>query len=649
MNKNLIILSLFGTLFLNALNAQTNYAITMNGTNTSYVNLGTINPTNNFSSGITIECWVKWGSFNNWSRLADLGNGPASDNILFANQGTLNNIRYEVYQGGSVQGISGPSNLVTGRWYHVAVTQDASANTVLYVDGVSINTGTVWLPNNLSRTACYIGKSNWVADDYFNGSIDEMRIWNVARTQQQIKANMFKSINPATSGLVAYYHCNENGGSTLTNSTTGAGAGDGTTMGGLTWTGSPIIYSANALNFDGVNDNVVIPHMVSSDFTVEYWMKTSSTGPGNNSTQWYGGNGIVDAEVAGGTTDWGTSLTGSYLAFGIGNPDITIHSTSTVNTGNWVHVAATWKQSTGNMILYINGVQEATSTGSTALRVAPPRIMLGQLQTNIQSFAGTIDELRIWNVVRTQADIQAYMYNEIDPNSSAANNLLAYYTFNQNNADGNNAGVVTLIDQKSTNNGSINNFALSGTTSNFVPQQAMLAKLPVELISFTATQLDAGVQLQWETSSELNALHFAVERSADGRNWNSLTTIPAAGNSSIYKKYTYLDVTPITGLNYYRLRQTDINGVSKYSEIKSIKIVLPTSQIILLENPVVNGRLQIQNNSNVREPAALINTKGQLLMQLNIKPGMNIIDLSKYSHGIYWLKTADLSKKIIVQ
>ncbi len=99
---------------------------------------------------------------------------------------------------------------------------------------------------------------------------------------------------------------------------------------------------------------------MSSDFTVEYWMKTSSTGPGNNSSQWYGGDGIVDAEVGGVTNDWGTSLTGQYLAFGIGNPDVTIHSTSTVNTGKWVHVAATWKQSSGQMILYINGTQEAS-------------------------------------------------------------------------------------------------------------------------------------------------------------------------------------------------------------------------------------------------------------------------------------------------
>ena len=167
----------------------------------------------------------------------------------------------------------------------------------------------------------------------------------------------------------------------------------------------------------------------------------------------------MDAEVGGVTNDWGTSLTGQYLAFGIGNPDVTIHSTSTVNTGNWVHVAATWKQSSGQMILYINGTQEASNTGGTATRSAPSRITIGETQTNINRFNGTIDEVRIWNVVRTQSEIQADMNAELDP--ATATGLVAYYTFDQDIADGTNTGVATIIDLEGTNNGTLNQLCLN--------------------------------------------------------------------------------------------------------------------------------------------------------------------------------------------
>ena len=65
--------------------------------------------------------------------------------------------------------------------------------------------------------------------------------------------------------------------------------------------------------------------------TIEYWVKTTQTSL--TGSQWYNGSGIVDAEVAGGTSDFGTSLLNGKLAFGIGNPDITLQSTTSINTG----------------------------------------------------------------------------------------------------------------------------------------------------------------------------------------------------------------------------------------------------------------------------------------------------------------------------
>jgi hypothetical protein len=180
-----------------------------------------------------------------------------------------------------------------------------------------------------------------------------------------------------------------------------------------------------------------------------------STQASPSGSQWYGGNGIVDAEVGGGTTDFGTALLNNKLAFGVGNPDVTILSTTSINTGSWNHVAATWNGSTGLMNLYINGILEASSTGGTGLRNAPPVIRIGNLQTNIQNFNGTIDELRIWNVVRTQSEIQENINNELNQQSG----LVEAYHFNQGVAGGSNSGITTITDASGNNrNGSLANY-----------------------------------------------------------------------------------------------------------------------------------------------------------------------------------------------
>ena len=117
------------------------------------------------------------------------------------------------------------------------------------------------------------------------------------------------------------------------------------------------------------------------------------------------------------------------------------------------------------MKIYINGVLEASGTGGTGLRSAPSNIRIGSILTGINYFNGVIDELRIWNVVRSQSDIQNNRNSEMGTSSS----LVEYYTFNQGATNGTNTSVTTLTDSSGNNNtGTLYNFALTGTTSNWV-------------------------------------------------------------------------------------------------------------------------------------------------------------------------------------
>jgi gliding motility-associated-like protein len=223
-----------------------------------------------------------------------------------------------------------------------------------------------------------------------------------------------------------------------------------------------------ALNTDGVDDYVFLPNSLLYDFTIEYWMRTTQTA--GTGLQWWNGVGIVDAETPGVNDDFGTALVGSKLAFGIGNPDVSIFSTSDVNTGQWVHIAATRTSSNGAMNLYVNGVLEATSFASGSGRYAPWGITVGSMLTLITYYQGDIDDLRLWNTVRTQCQIQQYMNCEIP---SSTTNLVGNYHFNQGTA-ASNATVTTLIDDSgifnwgAPPNGTLYNFALSGSTSNWI-------------------------------------------------------------------------------------------------------------------------------------------------------------------------------------
>src|ERR1043166_5678318 len=109
-----------------------------------------------------------------------------------------------------------------------------------------------------------------------------------------------------------------------------------------------------ALDFDGANDYVVLNRPVQDDFTIGFWMKTTQTG--GSESQWWQGLGLVDSEVPGVANDFGISLANGKVVFGVGNPDVSINSNSTlVNNGLWHYITATRNKITGALVLYVDG------------------------------------------------------------------------------------------------------------------------------------------------------------------------------------------------------------------------------------------------------------------------------------------------------
>ncbi len=115
---------------------------------------------------------------------------------------------------------------------------------------------------------------------------------------------------------------------------------------------------------------------------------------------------------------------------------------------------------------------------------------------------------------------------------------------------GTNTGLITAIDNTANNDhGTLMNFSLSGSTSNFTTNPQTI--LPVNLTYFTATKDANQALLAWQTAQEEeNSADFFVERSGDGKQYSTIGTVPAAGNSStpreLYLHRTLLPFRAIT-------------------------------------------------------------------------------------------------------
>jgi hypothetical protein len=93
---------------------------------------------------------------------------------------------------------------------------------------------------------------------------------------------------------------------------------------------------------------------------------------------------------------------------------------------------------------------------------------------------------------------------------------------------------------------------------------------PIELIGFSANFVTDKVVLDWTTATELNNDYFTIEKSVDGFNFDVLTTVPGAGNSSVQHSYSTVDNNPAKGVSYYRLKQTDYDGHFEYFDAVAV-------------------------------------------------------------------------------
>ena len=383
------------------------------------------------------------------------------------------------------------------------------------------------------------------------------------------------------SGAIALYPLNNSA-----NDVSGNGY-DGT-LTATTATANRFTIAASATGFTSGTSTGTFPGSLvtamQNDFTIGYWFNTNMTA--SSSTQWYGGAALVDAEVCGGTSDWGTALiNGGAIAFGIGNPDITIISPSTgYNDGSWHFVTATRSASAGTITLYIDGAQVATTTGTaTTARTAPTLIGLGRnvcVSTGV--YTGSLDDAIAYSRVLTSTEVS---------------NLYNYY--------------------------------------NGVP-------LPLTWLSFTARATGSDVLLQWQVGHVSGNDHFEIEHSIDGIDYHPIGVESKSDNQLILDEQTYrfTDPNPAQGQNFYRIKQVDIDGHYTYSSIVEINIASASAAIRLQTNPVRDAVTLINPGLQMITRLQILDLSGRIILDrtLNSNNGQITADIHGIQRGYYLLR-----------
>lgn len=166
---------------------------------------------------------------------------------------------------------------------------------------------------------------------------------------------------------------------------------------------------------------------------------------------------------------------------------------------------------------------------------------------------------------------------------------------------------------------------------------------PLEWVNFSAVRQGNSVALNWQTANEQNNDFFTIERSQDGLNFNALSQVASKGNNSGVQHYQSYDENPLAGKNYYRVKQTDIDGNFTYSQTVEISVL--NELVRVYPNPVRKGdelvvAFELQSRDEVE--IELLNALGQTISlhttALARGTHEHRLQLDKAAQGYYFLK-----------
>jgi hypothetical protein len=172
--------------------------------------------------------------------------------------------------------------------------------------------------------------------------------------------------------------------------------------------------------------------------------------------------------------------------------------------------------------------------------------------------------------------------------------------------------------------------------------EVIAGTLPLILNNFSVKSDNCIAHLNWSTSSETNSGKFEIEKSeTNTAKWETIGSVRAQGNSSTNSTYYFKDDNIFVNnkVVLYRLKMIDIDGSFTYSPVLNALLNCEEQNLSVFPNPVTNGKFNVSLNSAEKLEAILTSTTGQLIKKITLENGINNIDVSELSNGVYILST----------
>jgi probable HAF family extracellular repeat protein len=369
----------------------------------------------------TVEAWIRVDALppnRGWPLL--VGNPTiGAHHWLINNAANGGELQVGIFAGG---GSKIPVTL--GAWMHVAATyHPPSSNLVTYVNG-QIHETNIVTGVNLQGIPLKLGAAQ-LGENFFAGALDEVRIWQTTRTAAEVAALYTQRLTGSEPGLVAYLPFDE-GSVTNTTRSLDPGALTATLSGNPTRmerAGLPspeITVSDPVLELDGVGSRVILPAfpLADSSFTLEFRARRTST------NRW-------DPIIGQGTGAENRGLQVGFrpengFTFSFWGDDLTTSAQYVDN--EWHHWACTFDSNSRAQRIFRDGVEVASQTAKLGYQGTGP-VSIGAIPfVTPLGFKGAFDNLRIWTVARTTAEIAGNLDQRI---ASSTPGLIAEYTFDE--------------------------------------------------------------------------------------------------------------------------------------------------------------------------------------------------------------------------
>ncbi len=190
--------------------------------------------------------------------------------------------------------------------------------------------------------------------------------------------------------------------------------------------------------------------------------------------------------------------------------------------------------------------------------------------------------------------------------------------------------------------GCIDSTALSRVTVTVITVPVLLSNFSVEKVNNTA-------DIRWTTATEINSRNFELQRSIDGKEYATIITIAAKGNSTQANNYSFIDVKPFVGINYYRLKQVDNDGKFMLSAIKSVKFENDGKFTVNVYPNPVTDILNVRVSNGKAKQIRIVNTLGKVVYTTSEVAANGSIEISVKTlpEGTYFVEITSNEKTVV--